>query len=90
MSDSHRQEQFFWLTTTDTPILTQTHNSLHLGYRSLLRFLPPLIICHQVTGHTPQEHNQCVTCSQTAPQGALKTLPSFPTFQARGQVPSQD
>ena len=71
-------------------ILKQFHEALHVGFRLLLKFLVPLVICPHLASARYSITQQCKICSQEFPQGWVRPPSSFHTHQTRGQIPRQD
>lgn len=70
------------------PLLTEIHNSLHIGPDSLHKFLTPLFSCPNMRELLRQIHASCQTCSVVSSQGALKSR--IPAHQLRGHQPGED
>ena len=69
-------------------IITQIHDSLHIGPRALLTFLSPLFSPLHLRPTIQAVHHRCLICAKTSPQGGLR-LPQE-THQLRGHLPGQD
>ena len=69
-------------------IITQIHDSLHIGPRTLLTFPSPLFSPLHLRPTIQAVHHHCLICAKTSPQGGLR-LPQE-THQLRGHLPGQD
>uniref|UniRef100_A0A8C9IK47 Uncharacterized protein n=1 Tax=Piliocolobus tephrosceles TaxID=591936 RepID=A0A8C9IK47_9PRIM len=69
-------------------ILTDIHNSLHIGPKALYNFLNPLLHCPALQKHLLTINQQCPICLKTNPQGALRN--PHPSHQLRGHQPGED
>ncbi|KAL0593757.1 Gag-Pol polyprotein [Plecturocebus cupreus] len=69
-------------------IITEIHQSLHIGPKALYHFIQPLFYSPGLQQTVEQVHKTCVTCSKVSSQGSLR--PRFPTHQMRGNLPAQD
>nr|XP_039335754.1 uncharacterized protein LOC120367937 isoform X2 [Saimiri boliviensis boliviensis] len=67
-------------------IITEIHQSLHIGPKVLHRFVQPLFFSPGLQQTTDQVHKACITCSKVSPQGGLR----FPTHQTHGNLLAQD
>ena len=69
-------------------IITQIHDSLHIGPRTLLTFPSPLFSPLHLRPTIQAVHHHCLICAKTSPQGGLR--PPQETHQLRGHLPGQD
>ncbi|KAL0590576.1 Gag-Pol polyprotein [Plecturocebus cupreus] len=69
-------------------IITEIHQSLHIGPKALCRFVQPLFFLPGLQQTIEQVHKACVTCSKVSSQGSLR--PQYPTHQMHGNLPAQD
>ena len=70
-----------------TTLLSEIHQSLHIGPKALLKFLDPLFT-HPTLSQTIKEvHSKCAICSKTSAQGRMK--PQVPGHQLREHLPGQ-
>ena len=63
-------------------ILSQIHNTLHIGPRALFSFLSPVFFPLHLRQTIYAVHHSCLTCASTSPQGGLR--PPQETHQLRG------
>ena len=69
-------------------IITQIHDSLHIGPHALLTFLSPLFSLLHLRLTIQAVHHRCLICAKTSSQGGLR--PPQETHQLRGHLPGQD
>ena len=69
-------------------IITQIHDSLHIGPCTLLTFLSPLFSLLHLRPTTQAVHHRCLIDAKTSPQGRLR--PPQKTHQLRGHLLGQD
>ena len=69
-------------------IISQIHNTLHIGPRALFSFLSPVFSPPHLRQTIYAVHQSCLTCASTSPQGGLR--PPQETHQLRGHMPGQD
>ena len=69
-------------------IITQIHDSLHIGPCTLLTFLSPLFSLLHLRPTTQAVHHRCLIYAKTSPQGRLR--PPQKTHQLRGHLLGQD
>ena len=69
-------------------IITQIHDSSHIGPHALLTFLSPLFSLLHLRPTTQAVHHRCLIYAKTSPQGRLR--PPQKTHQLRGHLLGQD
>lgn len=67
-------------------ILHSLHQSFHIGPKSLIHLLTPILTCSLLSDGIYYLTQSCSICCTTSFQGSLRS-PPYPTHQARGFAP---